>query len=78
MKIPMNGQNTRKPIICCLAFLFGGGEKWIALPGAQSLSGKNGHGKFLEIQINKGVIFDLLGYLSHIRKEVITLWDKGL
>lgn len=74
----MNGQNPRKPIICCLAFFFGGGEKWIALPGAHSLSVKNGHGKVLEIQINKGVIFALPVYLSHVRKEVITLWDKGL
>lgn len=48
------------------------------LPGAHSLSVENGHGKFLEIQINKGLIFDLPGYLSHVRKEVITLWDEGL
>ena len=61
-----------------LLFLFGGGEKWTALPGAHSLSVKNGHGKFFEIQINKRVIVDLPGHLSHVRKEVITLWDEGL
>ena len=33
---------------------------------------------FFEIQINKRVIVDLPGHLSHVRKEVITLWDEGL
>lgn len=80
MKIPYQMEKILgKPIICCLSFFFfGGSEKWIVLPGAHSLSVKDGHGKFLEIQTNKGVIFDLSQYLSHVRKAVITLWDEGL
>lgn len=47
--------------------------------GAHSLSVKKWPWKsFLEIQINKGSDFALPGYLSHVRKEVITLWDEGL
>lgn len=70
-----DGENTRKTYHLLPFFFFGGSEKWIALPGSHSLSVKDGHGKFLEIQINKGVIFDLPQYLSHVRKAMITLWD---